>query len=78
MRSTCSVVANANEPVLTRFSSPLNSCFFLIHFFPQISMSVRQKRPTVLMAATTLWAPTPAFATLPMSWDLMESSATVR
>lgn len=40
-------------------------------------MSVRQKRPTVLMAATTHWAPTPACVTLPMSWDLMENSVTV-
>lgn len=29
------------------------------------------------MAATTLWAPTLVFATLPMSWDLMGNSVTV-
>lgn len=43
-----------------------------------MSMSVRQRRTTVLMAATTLWALTPVCVTLPTSWDLMENSATVR
>lgn len=40
-------------------------------------MSVRQKRPTVLTAATTHWALTPVCVALPMSWDLMENSVTV-
>lgn len=31
----------------------------------------------MLTAAITLWALTSVFATLPMSWDLMESSVTV-
>lgn len=54
-----------------------NSLCFFQCIFLQILMSVRQKRPTVLTAAITLWALTSVFATLPMSWDLMESSVTV-
>lgn len=42
----------------------------------KILMSVRQKRPTVLTAATTHWALTPVCVMLPMSWDLMENSVT--
>ena len=58
------------EPVQLYF---IFLCFFLL----QISMSARPKRPTVLTAATTHWAPTPACVTLPTNWDLMESSVTV-
>lgn len=69
-----------------RFIRSINAAqmYFLQQFalffqciFLQILMSVRQKRPTVLTAAITLWALTSVFATLPMSWDLMESSVTV-
>lgn len=45
--------------------------------FPQILMSVRQKNPTVHTAASTLRAPTRAFATPATSWGLTGSSATV-
>ncbi len=54
-----------------------SSLFFFNIFLSQILMSARQKRPTVLMAATTHQAPTPVCVTLPMSWDLMGNSATV-
>lgn len=43
-----------------------------------MSMSARQRRTTVPMAVTTLWALTCVCVTLPTSWDLMENSATVR
>lgn len=49
----------------------------LYFLFPQILMSVRQKRLPVLTAATTRWAPSPVFVTPPMSWDRTENSATV-
>lgn len=47
------------------------------YILPQILTSVKQRRPTVLMAAATLLAPMLVFAMLLMSWDLMANSVTV-
>lgn len=58
-------------------NEPVQIYLIIIFFLLQISMSARPKRPTVLMAATTHWAPTPACVTLPTNWVPMENSVTV-
>lgn len=70
---------NLHKPdVLLFFILPLSLIFFFFYIFLwQISMSVRQRKPTALTAATTRWAPSPVCVTLPMSWGLMGNSATV-